>query len=296
MSDTLTSTVDATEHRQQRFKVSLPSSVIGAVVSEIDLSKPIDEPTFSEIDALFNERSVLCFRNQTLSEPQYLAFARRFGSIVKLYNNKYDHPNFPEILLISNIKVNNIDIGHADAGCVWHSDMSFIETPPRATLLYAREVPIRDGVPLGDTHFASAVTAYDALSEKQREKIDSLMVVHDVFGRRAERGTGKQDNDLRKKQPKVTHPFVRTHPITGRKCLFVSDGECVEVVGMEENEGRSLIDEYANHIIRKEFCYSHKWQVGDVLIWDNCAVQHLATHDYEWPNERRLLWRLTVGM
>lgn len=277
------------------FDVSLSDAAIGAECRGVDLSKPLDADVFAELESVFNERSVLCIRGQDLTEPQYIDFARRFGVIKKIFLTDLAHPDHPEILFVSNIKKDGRDIGHADAGSVWHSDMSFTEHPPRATMLYAVEVPVRDGVVLGATNFASTAAAYDSLPQEMKERIDGLTVVHDVFGRRAKTGTHKQQDENRKRQPKVTHPLVRVHPHTGRKCLYVSPGECTGIVGMDDAEALPLIDELAALIPQERFRFKHDWQPGDVLIWDNCAVQHLATFDYRWPDERRLMWRITVG-
>ncbi len=277
------------------FDISFADGVIGAECRGADLSRPVDAAAFARIEAVFNERSVLCIRGQNLTEPQYVDFARRFGDIKKIFLTDFAHPDHPEILFVSNIKKDGRDIGHADAGSVWHSDMSFTEHPPRATMLYAVEVPVRNGVVLGATNFSSAAAAYESLAAEMKERIDGLTVVHDVFGRRAKTGTHKQQDENRKRQPKVTHPLVRIHPHTGRKCLYVSPGECTGIVGMDDAEALPLIDELAALIPREQFRYKHDWQPGDVLIWDNCAVQHLATFDYRWPEERRLMWRITVG-
>ncbi|MEL0106497.1 MAG: TauD/TfdA family dioxygenase [Rhodospirillaceae bacterium] len=277
------------------LNISYPDAVIGAEISGVDLSQPLDDETFAKIEEIFNERSVLCIRGQEITAEQYIAFAKRFGNVEKNFLDHYHHPDHDEVLLVSNIKENGEDIGHADAGRVWHTDMSFMDCPPRATVLYALEVPVRDGVVRGDTNFASAAAAYDSLPHKTKEQLEDLIVVHDVFGRRAKTGTGTQDNDKRKKMPNVRHPFVRVHPLTGRKCLYVSPGECIGVEGMDAAEGVSLINEHAKLITQEPFRYRHHWQVGDILMWDNCAVQHLATFDYKWPDERRLIWRITVG-
>ncbi len=277
------------------FEVSLSDAAVGAECRGVDLSKPLDAESFSELESIFNERSVLCIRGQDLTEPQYIDFARRFGIIKKIYMTDYAHPDHPEILFVSNIKKNGRDIGHADAGSVWHSDMSFTEYPPRATMLYAIEVPVRDGVVLGATNFASTASAYDSLPQKMKDRIDGLTVVHDVFGRRAKTGTHTQQDANRRQQPTVTHPLVRVHPHTGRKCLYVSPGECTGIVGMDDAEALPLIEELAALIPEPQFRFKHEWQRGDVLVWDNCAVQHLATFDYSWPAERRLMWRITVG-
>lgn len=261
----------------------------------IDVSKGLDDSTFSKIESLFNERSVLCLRDQKLTESEFIAFAKRFGDVEQIFMADYVHKEYPEIFLVSNIKQDGKDIGHADAGSVWHTDMSYTDRPPRATLLYAVEVPERNGTVLGDTTFASTAAAYDALPEDTKAKIDDLTVIHDVFGRRAKTGTHTQQDEMRKNQPKVRHPFIRTHPFTGRKCLYVSPGECIGIEGMHEAKALLLINGLAATIPEGRFRHVHKWQAGDILIWDNCAVQHLATFDYKWPEERRLMWRMTVG-
>src|SRR4051812_19410542 len=115
--------------------------VIGAEISGVDLAKPLSDEAFAQIEAALNAHSVLCFRQQTLNEQQYLAFGRRFGAIAENWLKHYTHPRFPEILYVSNVKENGRDIGHADAGSVWHTDMSHTPRPPRATMLYALEVP-----------------------------------------------------------------------------------------------------------------------------------------------------------
>lgn len=259
------------------------------------MSKGLGDTVFSEIETLFNERSVLCLRDQKLTEPEFIAFAKRFGAVEQIFMADYVHNDHPEIFLVSNIKEDGKDFGHADAGSVWHTDMSYTNRPPRATLLYAVEVPVRKGTVLGDTTFASTAAAYDALAEDTKAKIDGLTVLHDVFGRRAKTGTHTQQDEMRKNQPRVRHPFVRTHPFTGRKCLYVSPGECIGIEGMDQEEALPLINGVAATIPEERFRHVHKWQAGDVLIWDNCAVQHLATFDYKWPEERRLMWRMTVG-
>ncbi|ETX04420.1 MAG: hypothetical protein ETSY2_28915, partial [Candidatus Entotheonella gemina] len=210
----------------QRLDITYTDSVIGAEVNHPDLAQALSNDCFATIETTFNERSVLCLRNQTLTEPQLIDFARRFGEIEQIFLTHYAHPQYPEILLVSNIKENGRDIGHADAGRVWHSDMSYTQSPPRATMLYALEVPMENGVALGSTQFASAAAAYDSLPEAMKIKLDGRRAVHRVAGRRKQTGTGQQDRHLREQQPSVLHPVVRTHPFTGRKCLYVNKGEC----------------------------------------------------------------------
>ncbi len=270
-------------------------NVIGAEIRDIDLAQTLSEADFTRVENAFNERSVICYPDQHLNEEQLVAFARRFGEVAKIFLTHYAHPQHPEIMYVSNIKENGRDIGHADAGSVWHTDMSYTARPPRATLLYALEVPMENGLALGDTHFSSAVAAYDSLPDATKRKIAGLRAIHQVAGRRARTGTGQGDQALRREQPAVVHPIVRTHPFTGRKCLYVSKGECEGIEGMPQDEALALIDELADHIVEQQFHHPHKWHVRDVLMWDNCSLQHLASFDYKWPQHRRLMHRVTVG-
>lgn len=280
---------------QQQIEIVASGNTIGAEVRGVNLAQPMSDETFNCIESALNERAVLCLRQQHLTEPQYINFARRFGAIERIFLTHYAHPDYPEILFVSNIKENGCDIGHADAGRVWHSDMSYTARPPRVTLLYALEVPIENGRALGNTNFASTASAYDSLSDTMKARLAGLRAVHEVAGRRARTGTGQQDNTLREQQPTVIHPVVRTHPYTGRKCLYVMNGECTAIEGMAPDEALRLIDELATHTTQSQFRHVHEWRVRDVLMWDNCSVQHLATFDYQWPQHRRLMHRITVG-
>lgn len=276
------------------MKIVPSPDVIGAEIQDVDLAKPLSGEAFSHLEAAFNKHAVLCFRDQRLDEPQLIAFARRFGEVEKIFLTHYAHPEYPEIMYVSNIKENGRDIGHADAGRVWHTDMSYTARPPRATMLYALEVPVDNGVTLGDTLFSSAADAHDALPPERQKRIANLRAIHQVAGRRARTGTGQEDQALRYQQPAVVHPVVRTHPYTGRKCLYVSKGECEGIVGMPKDEALALIDELADHIIDERFRHTHRWRLHDLLMWDNCTVQHLASLDYQWPQHRRLMHRVTV--
>lgn len=274
----------------------VPSSdVIGAEIQDVDLAQPLLQADFARIEAAFNRHAVICFPRQQLSEPQLIAFARRFGDVEKIFLTHYAHPQHPEIMFVSNIKENGRDIGHADAGRVWHTDMSYTARPPRATLLYALEIPVDNGVVLGDTLFSSAADAHDALPSATQQRITGLRAIHQVAGRRARTGTGQQDQGLRREQPAVIHPVVRTHPRTGRKCLYVSKGECEGIEGMPKDEALALIDQLADHTVDQRFHHRHRWRLHDLLMWDNCSVQHLASLDYQWPKHRRLMHRITVG-
>jgi taurine dioxygenase len=274
----------------------IPSgNALGAEVRGIDASGPINATTFAALDAAFNEHSVVWLRGQDLDEVQLIAFASRFGAPEPNYLSHFAHPEFPEIMLVTNIREDDRKIGHDHAGTMWHTDMSYMDRPPRATVLHAIEVPLENGVALGDTEFASASAAYEALPESTKRCIDGLMAVHQVFGRRGNSVKDAQTQEMRRNQPAVMHPLVRVHPRTGRKALYVVKGECQGIVGMPDDEALPLLNELAEAIPQAEFRHTHKWLVGDILMWDNCAVQHIARFDYEWPRHRRLMQRVTVG-
>jgi taurine dioxygenase len=277
------------------IKVAPSGAALGADILGVDLAGDLDLACFGAIESAFNEHSVICLRDQALTEAQLIAFARRFGEVEIIFLTHYAHPAYPEIMLVSNIQESGRNIGHVDAGRVWHTDMSYTATPPRATLLYAIEVPEENGRVLGDTLFASAAAAYDDLSDEMKRRLEGLRAIHRVSGRRKKTGTGKEDNPLRDQQPDVIHPVVRTHPVTGRKAIYVSEGECVGILGMDDAEALPLLNDLARRVILSKYQYRHRWRKGDVLIWDNPAVQHIALRDYEWPRHRRLMHRITVG-
>jgi taurine dioxygenase len=203
---------------------------------------------------------------------------------------------FPEILLISNIcDETGKHIGLADAGFTWHTDTSYRRRPSRCSLLHAKEVPHSDGVPLGDTVFANTIAAYEALPLSTKQRIEGLKAIHRYSARRrvADSPRPKLTVQQLSETPDIAHPIVRTHPYTGRKSLYVTAGECIGIDGMPEDEAVDLIAELDAHCVRPEFLYRHKWQVGDLLMWDNATSMHLAICDYALP-QRRLMHRTTV--
>ena len=266
-----------------------------------DLSRPIDDRTFAELESIFHDNIVVFFRDQHLTNEQHIAFSRRFGELEIHIVKRYLLPDDPEILLVSNIKNDAGEhIGLADAGFTWHSDTSYRKNPSRCSLLYAKEVPHRDGKPLGDTIFANCIAAYEALPDAMKRRLAGTKAIHRYSMRR------RVDDSPRPKltsaqlaeTPDIAHPIVRTHPYTGRKALYVTAGECIGIVlpdgeQMPEDEALELIAELDAHCVRPEFCYRHSWRIGDLVMWDNASAMHLAICDYALP-ERRLMHRTTV--
>ena len=275
--------------------VTKSGAACGAEIA-CDLALDINEATFREIEAAFHDNIVVVFRRQNLSNEQQIEFSRRFGELEIHIIKKYLLPGYPEILLISNIRDERGEhIGLADAGFTWHSDTSYRRRPSRCSLLYAKEVPQRGGQPLGDTIFANAIAAYEALTESMKKRLAGLKAIHRYSARRrvADSPRPKLTQAQLDETPDIAHPIVRTHPYTGRKSLYVTAGECVGIEGMPEDEAVDLIAELDTHCTRPEFLYRHKWQVGDLLMWDNTSSMHLAICNYALP-ERRLMHRTTV--
>jgi len=279
-----------------RIEILPTGRPIGAEIRGVDLAKGIDDETFAEIDAALSEHAVIFLRNQDITPEQQVAFSKRFGKIEINAFNKFALKGNPAVLVVSNIKVDGKDIGYADAGSHWHSDMSYTATPPRLTMLYAMQVPQRDGKALGDTWFASAAKAYDDLPASMKKKLEMKFATHRFAAK--ERGVKKPvalSQAQIAKNPDVVHPVVRTHPVTGRKALYLRKGECVAIVGMPDKEALPLIEKLSDHIIQEDYIYRHSWKEGDLLMWDNALVQHWAPRDYEWPKDRRMMLRTTVG-
>lgn len=277
------------------ISVNQSGAACGAEI-DFDLAGDLDDATFRVIEAAFHDNIVVVFRAQQLSNEQQIEFSRRFGEPEIHIVKKYLLPGYPEILLISNIRdAQGEHIGLADAGFTWHSDTSYRLRPSRCSLLYAKEVPQREGHALGDTVFANAIAAYQALPETMKRQLAGLKAIHRYSERRrvADSPRPKLTREQLDETPDVAHPIVRTHPYTGRKSLFVTAGECIGIEGMPTDEAVDLIAELDAHCVKPEFCYRHKWRVGDLLMWDNASSMHLAICDYALP-ERRLMHRTTI--
>ena len=266
-------------------------AALGAEILGVNLAEPIDDAAFAAIERAYDEYGVIFFRNQRISPPQQVAFTRRFGSIeFNIFGERWSVPGSPEIVVVSNITEDGRPIGVRRAGENWHSDMCYAPRPPRGTMLYALEVPELHGLPLGDTEFASAAAAWDALPDTMRRYLEGRRAIFDFCGRKRAVPPTQAEKD---RYPPVRHPIARTHPRTGRKCLYIMRDDCTGIEGIEPEEAETLIAALADHIVKPAFVYRHQWRQGDVLMWDNCTVQHRAIQDYDMP-QRRLMHRTTM--
>ena len=282
---------------------------LGAEIQGVDLSKPLDDDTFAQIADAFFDNEVAFLRNQNITPAQQVAFTRRFGELEQHVRKESRLGGFPEILVVSNLLDEQGNaIGSQDAGRFWHSDLSYKKEPSMLSALYSVEVPEKDGRVVGDTAFASTTAAYAALPADLKQRLQGLKNVHsyrfyrtkNAAAQDAERTAGGREiqehmptEEQLKTVPDVETPVVRTHPVTKRKGLFLNEAHTSGVVGMDEKEGAALLSELYQHIVKPEFTYTHSWRPGDLLLWDNCAVQHKATFDYDLP-QRRLMYRTTV--
>lgn len=281
------------------MKIRPLNPLFGSEVLDVDLATDLDNASLGAIEKAFNETSVVLFRGQRVSDAQHVRFSRRLGELEIHVLKEYVKPDHPELYVLSNIVENGKPVGIKDAGNYWHTDLSYLKAPSRGSIMYALEVPhAADGTPLGDTQFASTAAAYDALPDAMKKKLAGVKAIHRFWDRylRERKAAGSDvvvSEERRAKTPDVLQPIVRTHPYTGRKCLYVNEGFTIGISGMAEDEGRALLKELFAHCVRPEFVYRHSWKVGDVVMWDNCATLHRATVDYALP-QRRLMQRTTL--
>lgn len=265
---------------------------LGAEITGLDLARPVSDGEFGKILAAFHEHAVVVFRDQKLTPEQQIAFSRRFGDIDVNVRSRFNKPGYPEIFVVSNIIENGEPIGVTDAGRYWHTDHCYVSEPSRCSLLYALEIPQQPGQSLGDTLFSSAVAAAAALPADLATKLAGRKAVNSysyTYERKVnEFNRTPLKTEGRSAPPDIEHPVLRTHPDTGKKCLFVNEGYTTRISGLPEDESRQTLDFLFAHLKRPEFIYRHQWRLNDLLLWDNCAVQHKAVFDYALPLRRRM--------
>ena len=260
---------------------------VGAEVTGVDVAGGVDAREFKTVLDALHEYSVIVLRGQTLSPDDQIAFTKRFGEMRTSFYNRYGVPGHPELSIVSNIvDEKGESIGIADAGMLWHTDASYLPTPDMYTLLYGIEIPQADGRPLGDPVFTSSQLAFEALPPDLQTRLRGLRAVHsfvDHLAKKQRAGnlkraplTAQQKAEL----PDVSHPIVRTHPVTGRPCLYVTEGHTSRIEGLADAESAELLGMLDAHLKNPRFHYRHQWKPGDLLIWDNCSAHHLAVFDY----------------
>jgi taurine dioxygenase len=265
---------------------------LGAQIEGVDLRR-IGDREFQAIHQTWLDHLVILVRGQNLDDEDLIAFSRRFGGLdwapVQETGRRFVEGH-PEIYVVSNVMENGVPIGSLGAGeAVWHTDMSYLEVPPKASLLYAIEVPATGG----DTWFSNMYRAYECLPESLRERIASLTLKHD--------GTYNSGGYLRQGMDAVDdpmtsagayHPLVAAHPETGRRVLYLGRRRNAYIGGLPVAESEVLLDELWSYATRPELSYQHHWRVGDVVLWDNRCTMH--RRDPFDDNSRRILHRTQI--
>jgi len=272
-------------------KVKKIAGACGAEISGVDLAKDLSNPAVvKEIRNALLEHLVIFFRGQAhLTPAEFLAFTKQFGAPVRypMVSGLADHPEIIEVLKREHEKTN--------FGGVWHSDTTYLDEPPMASILLARELPPYGG----DTCFANQYLAYETLSDGLKKTLDGLRAVSssakaDVSKTREDRiKEDSQGSESAKKDLEVSHPAVRSHPETGRKALYLNTAHTTRFDGWTEEESKPLLDYLFQHQVKLEFTCRFRWEVGSVAFWDNRCVQHNPVNDYH--GYKRSMHRITLG-
>ena len=277
---------------QSTISVEPVNAALGAEIRGVDL-RAIDDATFAVIHRAWLDYQVLLFRDQALTDEQLVAFSRRFGELdeapVQESGQRFV-AGHPEIYVVSNVVQDGVPIGSLGAGeAVWHTDMSYLPRPPKASVLYALEVPPRGG----DTSFCSMYAAWDELQAPLRRRVEGLQVKHDAtynsggYVRQGVTPTGDP-----RTSPGTLHPLVYAHPETGRQALYLGRRRNAYIEGLPLDESEALLDEIWEEATRDELTWRHQWRAGDVVLWDNRCTMH--RRDEFDPASRRVMHRTQI--
>ena len=264
---------------------------LGAEISGVALDADMDEALFGAVYRAFLRYQVLLFPPQELPPGRQVALARRFGEVQIHVMNQYHADGHPELYRLSNLDEQGRPTGrHPDKGTLaWHTDGSWQRVTGQATLIYGEVMPAHGG----ETHFCDMYGAYERLSPAWKARIASLRAVHNLdFSRTRRHGEDPLTEEQRRAKPPVDHPIVRTHPETGRKCIYLGD-HAEYIAGMPYEEGRALIEELNALAVHSDLTYEHRWKTRELLIWDNRCVMHRAT-GYDAATQGRVIRRCTV--
>ena len=275
----------------------------GAEIRGVDLGQPVAPADFRIIEDALHAHGVIFFRGNELTPEEQVRFSRQFGELETPVLQQYTVPSWPQVMILSNVMKDGKPVGLVDGGQFWHSDSTYRPAPARCSLLHGIEVPVAaDGTPLGDSWFVRTDRAYDRLSPALQQRLATIKARHGFavpYERHYDKDTSatardKMTPEQKAATPECIHPVIRTHPATGRKCLYVNEGLTAGFVGMDDAASNQLLAELCAHCTPEEEIYRHRWQRGDVVIWDNCMTQHRATGGHPWPEYRRTMRRTTV--
>lgn len=276
-----------------RLEIKPLSAVAGVEVIGLDGNAPIADADFARVHKAWLDSCVIVFRDQRLSPDAHESFSARFGPLKGHVLKQYLLPGRQFTLVLSNKKVNGEAVGLEDAGRYWHSDVSYEDVPPMASMLYGLEIPPTGG----DTLFANQYAAYTNLPQALKDRIAGLKARHVFnYGKiQAEPGSARKPltEEQQKQLAGAVHPVVRTHPESGRKALYVSPGFTVAIEGLAADESKSLLQELIGYATAPEVIYRHVWKPFDAVLWDNrCLMHHATTYD---PTYTRHMHRTTIA-
>ena len=281
------------------IQITPSGATLGARVEGIDLAQPLSDADFHTLLNALGQHGVLKYPRQTLTPAQLRDFSARFGELEVNVANAYQEPGMPQVMVLSNIVENGKPLGLADAGQDWHTDMSYSTMIAFTNVLYGMQIPHRDGEPLGNTEFCNMHAAYDGLPESWKSRLAGMTVLHDFnkFWEKMRREKGSARPALTPAQlaakPPVSHPIFMTHPITGRTVLYANPGYSVRINEMDVEESDAALAFLFEHQLQLQYRFQHRWEVGDLLMWDNLGTIHNAVADYR-VDEPRLIKRCQV--
>lgn len=281
------------------MRIEPKGGALGATIHDLDLSRPLDDGEVKQIEQALGKYGVVSFPNQQLTSQQLRDYSERFGALEINVANMYHDGEFPEVMILSNMKEGGKPVGLADAGQDWHTDMSYSSVIAFTNVLYGIKIPFRDGRSLGNTEFSNMHAAYEDLPEELKQELQGLTVTHD-FNKfwemmRREKGSTRPalTEEQRKRKPPVSHPIFLIHPITGKKVLYANPGYAIRINELSESRSAEVLEFLFEHQLQEKYRYRHQWAEGDVLMWDNMGTIHNAVADYG-PDEHRYIKRCQV--
>ena len=263
------------------------SSALGAQIDGVDLTQPLNDQQRTAIEQALLEHQVIFFKNQSITPQQQARFAANFGDL-------HIHPIYPNVPEQPEVLVLDTAVTDVRDNAVWHTDVTFLPTPAMGAVLSAKQLPAFGG----DTLWASGIAAFEGLSKPLQALLDGLTATHDFTKSFPLERFGSTPEDLarweqtRKNNPPLSHPVIRTHPVSGRKSLFVNEGFTTKINELSEAESEAILKLLFAHATRPEYTIRWRWQENDVAFWDNRVTQHYAVDDYR-PN-RRVMHRATI--
>lgn len=277
-----------------------PKYAFGCRIDGIDIGAGVDRDTAATIEEALNDHGVVCVSGQPYGPQELIDFSRNFGPLELNVAKTFHHGAYPEVNVLSNRIIDGKPEGAADAGQVWHTDLSYNRVVGRASILHAHMVPFKDGKALGDTAFRNMYMVYESLPPDIKARLEGKEACHEfekMWNQMIAKGSKRAPftDAQRAEKPPVVHPVFLTHPWTGRKCLFVNRGLTQFILGIPKKESDELLEFLFDFQEREDFAYLHEWRVGDTVIWDNCATIHCATGGYDATQHRVMIRTQVLG-